>query len=198
MDYKTDVFGILLAAGGSKRLGSPKQLLEVNGKALINYILELALGSKVDDWLLVLGGNRDKITSVLHPGNYTICIAPNWEDGMGSSLSAAIRYARGIGYRPKAYLILVCDQPFLSTQHLDTLLLEWDRHNKLIASTYNGRTGAPAIIPSIYADQLIRLQGDQGARHILRRHVEIQIEFEKGALDLDTPEDYEKYLNMMN
>lgn len=195
MDRNQELIGIILAAGASRRLGSPKQLLNINGKALINHTLDIALASEVKDWLLVLGANKEKILQELDQHSTDLCIFEGWEKGMGASLSASIRFLKGKGISTEAYLFLVCDQPYLTKEYINLLVKSWRKHKTIIASTYKSKPSVPAVIPSDYEAQLIRLQGDKGARDILRQNEGRLLNFEAGAHDLDTQEDYKKYLN---
>ncbi len=183
---------MILAAGGSRRLGRPKQLLKHRGAALLVRALRLAHDMTPGRVVVVLGAQRLRLrllvrrhqrapTRLVHNGA--------WQTGMAGSLR------RGLDALPAscgAALLLVVDQPGISRAALARLLAAASRRpGRLVAATYGGRPGVPAVIPRRYWRELRRLGGDQGARRLLRRHGArvIQVELPEAAWDIDVPED---------
>ena len=186
------VCGLILAAGESKRMGSPKQLLDIKGQPLIKHSLDTALGSHAQEWIVVLGAYADRICPLIEDLACHICICPDWELGMGNSLSAGIRYAKSLPNFWDAYLLMVCDQPFLKSAHLNLLITHWEKTKLSIASFYNGTKGVPAIFDKSTEPQLMRHHGPKGAGVFLQGKEINSIPLEKGEIDLDYPEDYQK------
>ncbi|MEQ9405690.1 MAG: nucleotidyltransferase family protein [Cyclobacteriaceae bacterium] len=183
---------ILLAAGSSRRLGQPKQLLEFRKKPLLQHSIDCANRVPFDSCLLILGSNSQIITKRIVPGNFQVLLNEAWEEGVASSihfgLSELIAKSPGI----ENVLFLLSDQPYLSTSHLNRLLTEHEMG--ITASAYAGEIGVPVIFNRTYFDELLFLDGDQGAKKIVMKHrnkVKI-VPFKGGEMDIDTMEDYDR------
>jgi molybdenum cofactor cytidylyltransferase len=182
---------IILAAGGSKRLGEAKQLLKFHGESLVHRTVRLALESECRPVLVVTGAYSDEVKNDLSGLPVEIVFNAEWQRGMGGSLRCA---AKELSTRPRleSILILVCDQPMLNSLHLKALIRAQHQHQAaLVASRYSGRLGVPAIFSSSELPMLMECSGDTGARAILeaRRESIVSIDFPDGAVDVDTPED---------
>ena len=188
---------ILLAAGASTRLGQPKQLLRLpafGGNTLLDHAIALARVSGAAPIFVVLGAHAEEIILECELLDCILVHNEAWAEGMASSLRVGI--AAVLEHAPAASgaMVVVCDQPGLSAEHLARLL---DAHkedgNRISASRYAGRTGVPAIFPPAMFPSLLALQGDQGARALLQPGVVVQaIDFPGGELDLDSPEDLQR------
>jgi molybdenum cofactor cytidylyltransferase len=180
---------ILLAAGASSRLGYPKQLLQVNGETLLYRTARLALAAGVHSLYVVLGCAADELRPALLTLPAAVLINEHWQTGMASSLRAGLE---ALSSNITHALVLVCDQVSLSADQLDKLLTEAHAHPRnIIASTYQGRSGVPAIFPADCFRSLQAIDGDRGARDFLQRHADrvMSITFEQGSQDIDTPDD---------
>jgi CTP:molybdopterin cytidylyltransferase MocA len=177
---------VILAAGDSTRLGQPKQLVTIHGETLLARTIRIALESGVDHVFTVLGANADALRE--HVRTATIVENPLWQQGMATSIRAGITAAGAFD----AALLLACDQPAVTPFHL-ALLLASGAGKSIAASRYATRNGIPAIFPQKYFPELLALEGDTGARHLLRAHKDevVEIVLENGELDLDTPESLE-------
>ncbi len=189
---------ILLAAGASTRLGQPKQLLRVpafGGETLLDHAVALARASGAAPIFVVLGAHAEEIILECELLDCILIRNETWVEGMASSLRVGI--AAVLEYAPAASgaMVLVCDQPGLSAEHLVRL---FDANkvdgNRIAASRYAGRIGVPAIFPRGLFPALLELQGDQGARGLLQQPgaAVYAIDFSGGELDLDSPEDVER------
>jgi molybdenum cofactor cytidylyltransferase len=189
---------LILAAGQSSRLGSPKQLLEYNGASLIKRVVQTALDSEIGRVTVVLGANANKIGTELDmPG---LCLIENsdWEEGMASSIRAGVKAITDLEPDTDGIMILVCDQPHLERPVLDQLLqVQRETGLPVTASVYQGRTGTPAIFHKSFFPLLMELKGDTGARKLFSEHSGqvALVPFEKGIIDIDTKEDYEKLIH---
>ncbi len=189
---------ILLAAGASTRLGQPKQLLRLpafGGETLLDHAVALARASGAAPIFVVLGAHAEAIIRECELLDCILIRNEEWSEGMASSLRVGI--AAVLEHAPAASgaMVLVCDQPGLSAEHL-VRLLDANRvdGNPIAASRYAGRTGVPAIFPRAMFPALLELQGEQGARTLLQQSGAAvhAIDFAGGELDLDSPEDVER------
>jgi len=180
---------IVLAAGASRRFGSPKQLVCYERQPLIQRVIagatELA-GSAVS---VVLGAYATEIAATLPPGSASIIINRDWQEGIASSIRAAV--ARLPGACDGA-LFLLADQPLVGSHSLNRLAAAWRRQPRsIIASRYGAVTGVPAIFPRWCFSDLAGLRGDQGARILLRRYADhvVRLANPEAEVDIDYPED---------
>jgi len=185
---------IVLAAGASTRLGQAKQLIRIDGESLLHRTARLALDAGCSPVFVVLGFDSAHMLPHLGELAVEIVVNENWREGMGSSLGHGIEAVRKSRPLPDAALVLVCDQPRLSSEHLRDLLAfytpsQGGHETGITASIYAHRAGVPAIFPARLFSTLI--QGDRGARDLLRAHRAIVqgIPWPAGELDLDRPED---------
>jgi molybdenum cofactor cytidylyltransferase len=189
---------IVLAAGASTRLGQPKQLLRLpafGGETLLDHAIGLARASGADPIFVVLGAHAEQIVLECDLMDCILIRNQDWQEGMASSLRVGIAAVLENAPAASAAMVLVCDQPHLSAEHLRRLL---DAHQadatRIAASRYSARTGVPAIFPRDLFPALLQLKGDQGARALLQQpgaavHA---IDFPGGELDLDSPDDVER------
>ena len=189
------VAAVLLAAGASSRLGSPKQLLQDgHGNALLVRLARDARNAGCDPVLVVTGAHAAAVTQLLTDEAVTCVHNPEWARGMAHSIAAGVR-----ALEPRddaALLLMACDQPAVTSAHLAALVAEFRRRGERVVSAYetNGRTvhGIPAVWPRADWSALARLEGDRGARSLLRGD-ERAIALAGGALDLDTAPDVARW-----
>jgi molybdenum cofactor cytidylyltransferase len=181
------VAAILLAAGASRRLGTPKQLLVWRGETLLRRTARLALEAGFRPVRVVLGAEAPRCEATLRDLDVEIVANPAWEAGMSTSLRAGLE---GLAADVDAVLVLVCDQPALSLGHLESLRAAQLAHPETaVASGYAGARGIPVLFPRVFFERLERLQGDRGARSLLQGEDVLEVPFPGGEFDLDTPED---------
>lgn len=188
---------ILLAAGGSARMGRPKQLLPVAGRTLLRRAAEAALASAAWPVVVVLGAQAEALRPELAALPVQIALNPDWEEGMASSIRAGVTALRNFSRALDAALIALCDQPHFSSQTIARLVdARRDSGRPIAAAADAGRLSAPALFDRRYFDELLALQGAAGARGLLARHAdEVRaVALPELALDLDTPEDYRDFL----
>jgi molybdenum cofactor cytidylyltransferase len=185
---------VLLAAGSSSRLGRPKQLLPFRGKSLLQHAVDAALESGMRPLLVVTGAYTDIISRELQNQEVTIVNNPGWEEGMAASIRTGITAAMQMG-NIDAVLLMVCDQPFITPALLQTLLqVQRNTGAPAVASKYGDRKGTPVLWHKIFFPQLLQLQGDTGAKKIIQQYDALipSVAFEKGLVDVDTLEAYER------
>lgn len=185
---------ILLAAGSSSRLGRPKQLIEFQGKKLIQKAIEEAQKSKSDSLVVVLGWNPELIKSAFDSKQIPFVINENWEEGMASSMQTGLRFLMEKEHPDQVILMLV-DQPFVDADLLNSLILEKEKSGKgIVACSYSDTLGVPAIFDRAYFDEMLSLQGSEGAKKVIMKNKAdvFAVDFPLGAVDLDTEEDLER------
>lgn len=185
---------ILLAAGSSSRLGRPKQLIEFQGKKLIQKAIDEAKKSKADSLVVVLGWNPELIKTGFDSSQTSIVINESWEQGMATSMQAGLRFLREKEHPDQVILMLV-DQPYVESKLLDRLILEKERTGKgIVACSYSDTLGVPAIFDQIYFKEMLELKVSEGAKKVISKNkVDVfELDFPLGAMDLDTEEDLKK------
>jgi molybdenum cofactor cytidylyltransferase len=188
---------IILAAGKSNRLGSPKQLLQFNGKGLLQNSIEAALSTKIDPVIVVTGANASIIGKVLIHYQVKEAFNEKWDTGMASSIQCGLRYAELIVPDLDGVLFMVCDQPFIDQDLLNDLVKKQKQTDAPVAAClYEDILGVPAIFHKSIFTELKTLQGDNGAKNIIRNNADkmATIAFQKGKIDIDTQIDYENLL----
>ena len=179
----------VLAAGGSTRMGSPKQLLALDGQPLIARVLCAA--AFLSDVAVVLGAHAQEIARAVE--GHHILHNPRWSLGMGTSVHTAVHWAQQLD--ADGLLLCTCDQVLISRAHLERLVEAFTRTGTTVASHYSGAPGVPALIEARYFERLLQIQGDRGAGPLLRSGIGLtSIDWPEGAVDLDTPEDVARFI----
>ncbi len=198
---------VILAAGGSSRLGRPKQLVRIGDEALLDRTIRIAHEAGTAPVYVILGANAEiilagslmmsraissevsKADTAAGPALHTrVRIVENgqWREGIASSIRAGVEAAA----RADALLFLACDQPAVTAEHLRQLLeAAASSRSSLAASAYAGCIGIPAVFTRHHFAELLSLHGDSGARSVLEKHSRdvAVIPLQNGELDLDTP-----------
>jgi molybdenum cofactor cytidylyltransferase len=189
---------IILAAGSSSRMGKPKQLLEFDGMTLLTRVSKMASQSKLYPVIAVLGANADLIQAHLDVSGLDIVLNENWEEGMASSLRKGLQAMNEMYSHVDAVIILVGDQPYISNQHIEQLIDSQKKSGLPIsACSYAGIMGTPALFHKTIFPELMLLEGDIGAKKIIEKRKQdvATVFFDKGVIDIDTIDDYEKLRN---
>lgn len=184
---------IVLAAGSSSRLGTAKQLVRIRQRSLLMRAIDAAEVHTPGRVIVVLGAATSRLRGHLrrHARSLTIVQNSRWQQGMGHSLSTA---ARALPPNAEAVLVLLADQPRVDAAALARLVeASRKRPNRIAASAYTGRVGVPAIFPRAELRALRRIDGDTGAREVLRARSDVQaVETPEAAFDVDLPEDLDR------
>ena len=190
---------IVLAAGASTRMGSPKQLLGFEGQSLLRRAAEAALDTSCRPVVVVTGAHAALMRAELNQLAVRIVENPQWANGMGSSIRAGITELRELSEEASAAVITVCDQP-LVTSKLITLLVETYRATgaPIVAAEYSETLGVPALFSRRLFPELIDLSDAAGAKQIINQFLTeaAPVPFAGGAFDIDTPTDYAKLQRM--
>lgn len=177
-------------------MGRPKQLLPIKGHTLLRHVVELVLRAPVAPVVVVLGAEAKKIEPTLAGLPVTLAINPSWGEGMGSSLRVGVETALELVPGLQAVIIALGDQPGLPPDHLDKLIARYQHGGcSLVASQTGAMQVPPVLFGGEWFPKLRKLGGDTGAREILReKNPSFASVLLDSNTDLDTHEDYERYL----
>ncbi|HSP16035.1 MAG TPA: NTP transferase domain-containing protein [Thermoanaerobaculia bacterium] len=181
------ISAIVLAAGQAKRFGDCKQLLPINGKPLLQHVLDTLRQSKVDDVVVVLGAYANEIRQQIQFRDERIIANPDYEKGMSTSIQAGLR-----AIDSDAAFIVLADQPFVTAKTYDLLIDEYRRSRpKATIPTFNGFRGNPVLIEKSLFPEIMEIRGDTGARAIFGNHqvTKVPVDDRGVLIDIDTPED---------
>jgi molybdenum cofactor cytidylyltransferase len=192
VDGNRHVAAVILAAGRSTRMGGPNKLLaELGGKSLVRIVTEQALASKADGVIVVTGHQADQVEKALHGLKVTFVRNPDFADGLATSVKA------GIAAVPQAAdgaVVCLGDMPLIDARLIDRLIETFapDRGNLIAVPVSDGRRGNPVLWSRRFFNELMTLDGDIGARHLIARHAEavaeVAVEGHGAFLDIDTPQ----------
>lgn len=191
---------IILAAGSSSRLGQPKQLLSYQDKSLLNNTIEAANKAFNGKVLVILGGNQELVAPDIDQNAVQILYNADWEEGISSSIRVGISELEKSMPALSAVILSVCDQPFITAGIFEGLISEADRSGKsIVASKYGDTFGTPVLFCQKHFNDLAVLKGKEGAKTIVAKFKDQVgfVPFEKGEIDIDTPEDYNRLLSTL-
>lgn len=184
---------IILAAGSSSRLGSPKQNLTFKGQTLLQHAINTAIQVNCGPVVVVLGGNAELITPTLENFTADVIFNADWQQGMSSSIRIGIQHLQENHPGTTSVILMPCDQPFVDEAILQKLTAA-EKPGTIVASGYNDTIGPPAFFDGYYFPELLMLRGNEGAKHLILKHGEhvVTVPFPLGSVDIDTLEDFEK------
>ncbi len=180
---------LILAAGSSSRLGRPKQLVEWQGRPLLQHAIAAAQTLLADRVSVVLGANATAISAHLDLNQVTTLLNPDWQSGMASSIQVGLA---ALPPSASAVLLMLCDQPLITSLQLHKLLAaSAAAPSQIIASAYHEILGVPAVFPAYYFEYLQKLQGDRGAKALFTQFAaQVQaVPLPEAALDIDSVAD---------
>ena len=183
---------VILAAGASTRMGTPKQLLELGGQPLLVRAVAAALASPAWPVVVVLGANAEQIRPALAPYPVLVTENPAWAEGMASSIRAGVSTLQQFSRHLDGAVIALCDQPAFSPAVIAELVaVQRQTGRSIVAARYAQRHGAPALFLREHFPTLASLTGEEGARALLNDHPErvASVDLPALAVDLDTPAD---------
>ena len=181
---------LLLAAGGSSRLGRPKQLVPWHGTTLVRHLACEALAANPQTVLVITGAWSEEVELELRGLDVRVVHHEGWKEGMGSSISAGMR---AVPPEAASAILLASDQPYVTFHHMNRLAEVWRTSGRsIVASRYNSILGPPVLFDRMVFRELADLRGDLGARKIVAAHGAEAVDFPDGAIDVDTPDDLER------
>jgi molybdenum cofactor cytidylyltransferase len=181
------ITGIVLAAGTSSRFGRTKQLLQLNGKPLVQHAVDAAAAGGLDEIVVVLGHDAERVGASLHlpPSGRTV-LNRSYEAGQSTSLAAGLDAA---GPESDAAVVLLADQPGITAEHLRALVDGFESGRPLVVRLRFRDGPGPALLSREVWDEARRLAGDTGAREIITAHPEWVKEI---VVDSDAPADVDR------
>lgn len=186
---------IILAAGGSSRFGQPKQLLKFRGETLVRRAGAAALGAGCAKIVVVAGESDDAIRDELRGTPAAVVRNSEWQHGLGTSIRCGLEFLMASNRELEAIVLLACDQPFVEADLVADLIAEAKRSGKpIVASSYANTLGVPAFFAGSCFSALLDLPDDSGAKSVIQSRIDkvASVPFEDGAIDIDTPEDFQR------
>jgi molybdenum cofactor cytidylyltransferase len=180
---------LILAAGASSRLGTPKQLLIVDGQPLVRRAVLAALATEPVRAAVVVGAESASVSAALAGLTIESIYCGEWQEGMGASLRVGVE---ALQQHCDGLLVVLCDQPALTAAHLQHMVDAWRAApERAVASLYAGTAGVPALLPASWFARLLKLHGDAGARTLLRAQTAEVTTLAAPELerDIDLPQD---------
>ena len=189
------VGAVILAAGSSSRMGRPKQTLRYRGESLLRRAARAALGAGCRPVIVVTGAHAELSRRELEGLDVREVLNPLWETGMASSVRAGVEGHVGADPDAAAAVLLLCDQPHVTAEIVSGLVAAHRATGSpVVASTYGGSFGVPALFVRALFAELARLEGAAGAKQVIKRHASEAhfLSFPSGEVDVDTPDDFSR------
>jgi molybdenum cofactor cytidylyltransferase len=198
MKRKNLTAGVILASGLSTRFGRPKQLLELCGRPMLQWVVDAALGSCLDVVVLVLGSAYADVVQAIDAHSRSdprlrILVNPDYRRGMSTSLRAGVSAVQGMC---RTIMFLLGDQPLVNSAMIDRMLSEHQRSgHSITVPVHCGTRGHPVVFPKDCFRDLLQITGDTGARAFISARWpdvhQVEIQSPQLFLDIDTPKDAE-------
>jgi molybdenum cofactor cytidylyltransferase len=188
------IAAVILAAGLSKRMGGPKQILPVEGEPMLGRVLAVFRRSMVGEVVVVLGAEAQQIRETVRFKDEKVVINIRYREGMGSSLRLGIE---ALGDGTDAAIIALADQPFLSPATVDSIIEAHARTGApIVVPVYHGGRGNPVLFDRSLFPQMLEVHGDVGAKSVVESHadevLEVAVDDAGIIFDIDTPDDYNR------
>ncbi len=187
------VAAVILAAGASSRMGSPKQTLRYRGESLLRRAALAALGAGCRPVVVVTGAHAELSRRELEGLGVREAFNPYWETGMASSVRAGVEALAGAD--ADGVVLMLCDQPHVTAEVISGLVAAHRATlRSVVASAYGGGFGVPALFGRTLFAELAQLEGAAGARQVIKRHASEAhfLPFPGGETDVDTPDDFSR------
>jgi molybdenum cofactor cytidylyltransferase len=196
----TEIWAIVLAAGESKRMGSPKMLLPFKGLTMIESVISNVLDSKIKNVMVVLGADRDPILKLIRTKAVKYCYNENHKDGM---LSSVVCGFSNIPIDHSAVLVFQGDQPLITPKVINSVIEVYKSSGKgIVIPVYKNKRGHPILIDNKYRDEIQKLSPDEGLRSLALKFPDDVSEVntdEAGILrDFDTYDEYKNEINQIH
>jgi molybdenum cofactor cytidylyltransferase len=176
-------------------MGSPKQTLQYRGESLLRRAALAALGAGCGPVIVVTGANAELSRRELDGLDVREVLNTHWETGMASSIRAGVEGLVSADPDAGAAVLMLCDQPYVTTQIISGLIAAHRATERsVVASTYGGSFGVPALFGRMLFAELARLEGATGARQVIKRYASEAhfLPFDEGEVDVDTPDDFSR------
>jgi molybdenum cofactor cytidylyltransferase len=182
------ISAVVLAAGTASRFGSTKQLVEIDGRPLVQHAIDAAAGAELDEIVVVLGHDAERVRAVLRlPSKARAIVNERYAEGQSTSLAAGLR---ALNPSSEAAVVLVGDQPGVTSEEIRLLAQRFaEAHAPVVRLRYRNAPG-PALLPKAIWPEALELSGDTGARALFDSHQVDVVEIDREApRDIDRPAD---------
>jgi molybdenum cofactor cytidylyltransferase len=191
------IAAIVPAAGMSTRMGRNKLLLAFRGKTLIAQAVDTLLASEIDDVVVVLGHEADKVKATLEGRQVTIVENFNYRDGMSTSIRVGLG---AVSSDAGAIMLYLADQPLLQPEDVNRLIRAFaearEQNRSIVVPFFRGQRGNPVILDASFKEAILEVVGEVGCKRIIKRHPEkvlmVEMETDHVIRDVDRMEDYER------
>jgi len=192
----SEISAIILAAGGSVRMGTGKMLLPYRGATIIEKVIDTVMASGLNNVLVVTGSGKDEVIKVIRHLPVQQCFNENWKEGMLSSVISGIR---SLPEQTSATMIFLGDQPMIDVTIIEEIIYAYNNSEKgIIIPVYQNKRGHPILIDRKYFIEIEKLNPKEGLRMLAHKFPVDVFEVETGnssiLKDIDTPEDYRNEL----
>jgi molybdenum cofactor cytidylyltransferase len=194
---RVSVGAVVLAAGSSSRMGSPKQTLRFRGESLLRRATLAALGAGCRPVVVVTGAHSELSRREFEGLAVREVLNTSWETGMASSIHAGVEGLVDEDADVSAAVLLLCDQPHVTAEVISALVEAHRATGKaIVASRYGGSFGVPALFSRTLFAELTRLEGMAGAKEVIKRYASEAhfLPFQEGTMDVDTPDDFSRLI----
>lgn len=188
---------VILAAGEASRYGSAKQLLSIDGVPMVRRIASNALAAGLDPVIVVVGSRAEQIVECVDLLDVQTVRNADWSSGMGSSIAAGVKALMMQATPPQSLMVMLADQPAIRAEDLVRMLARHAQSpQRMLACQHEGRFSPPCIFPWRFANELLALDGANGAQALLKQHAALVDGYDLPAAfcDIDTPADYAAWL----
>lgn len=192
-----NIGAIILAAGASTRMGASKQMLQINGEYLLTGTIRTVQEAGLEHIVVVLGAREAMHRKIISNHHVDVVINDRWETGMGSSIKAGLQQLLSTEPKKDAAIFFVCDQPMLTRDVVSRIVSTFETVSKpIVASRYADSAGVPVLFARSYFAKLAAIPDDHGAKIIIKQNPAdvIEVAFPGGDIDIDTKEDYERFV----
>ena len=186
---------VVLAAGASSRFGAPKQLLPFRGETLVRRAVRAATDGGCTPVIVVVAESGPAIRAELREIAALAIDNPDWQRGLGTSVRRGTQFAIESAPDVDALVLMVCDQPLIESSAIAALVAEYERSGKpIVASSYAATLGVPALFDRSCFGALLALPDESGAKALIAARPDdvAHVPFEAGAVDIDTPSDFQR------
>jgi molybdenum cofactor cytidylyltransferase len=193
------VSAIVLAAGMSARMGQNKLLLLFKGKPLIAHAVDILLASEIDEIIVVLGNEADKVQEKLRGRQVRLIENPDFREGLSTSVRAGVT---AVSRQADGIMVYLADQPLLESADVNRILRAFvhakDAGKSIVVPFFDRQRGNPVLLDSSYREAILGVVGDVGCKGVIKRYPDqvfvLQMESDHVIRDMDTIEEYEAVL----